>query len=76
MWNGGRIQRGTPDAFGMAAGPKLYINQPYLDVISITYGTPIKHIGSYAAQVLVKTKFKIMTDPLPVHALNIVVLFP
>ena len=42
------IQKGTP---GMAAGPKLSINQPYLNGISITYGTPRKHIWSYTASI-------------------------
>ena len=45
------IQKGTPDAFGFAAGIKLSINQTYLDGISITYGTPRKHVWSYAAGV-------------------------
>ena len=40
------IQKGTPDAFGHV---RVSINQPYLDGISITYGTPRKHVWSYAA---------------------------
>ena len=45
------IQKGTMDAFGFAAGVKLSIDQPYLDGISITYGTPRKHIWSYGVGV-------------------------
>jgi len=42
------IQKGTMDGFYPGSvGSKLSINEPYLDGISITYGTPRKHIWSY-----------------------------
>ena len=42
------IQQGTPDGFN--GGPtQVSIDKPYLDGVSITYGTPRKHIWSYAA---------------------------
>ena len=37
----------SPDAFGQAAGPKN-INSAYTDGVSITYGSPRKHMWTYA----------------------------
>jgi len=44
------VQKGTPDGF-VSSYSLSSIDQPYLDGISITYGTPRKHIWSYAAGV-------------------------
>ena len=41
-------QKGTPDAFLTFSG-KTLIDEPYLDGVSITYGSTRKHIWSYAA---------------------------
>ena len=41
-------QKGTPGAFNSYVS-KTSINDPYLDGVSITYGTSRKHIWSYAA---------------------------
>ena len=41
-------QKGTPDAFLTFSG-KTSINDPYLDGVSITYGSSRKHLWSYAA---------------------------
>ena len=43
-------QKGTTDAF-YALARKTLIDEPYLDGVSITYGSPRKHIWSYAAGV-------------------------
>ena len=44
-------QHGTPDGFGPTkyTSPTPGINQIYLDGISLTYGSPRKHIWSFAA---------------------------
>ena len=42
-------QKESTDGFGLfAANPSQSINGPYVDGISITYGTPRKHIWTYA----------------------------
>ena len=38
----------SPDAFGGGAGPKN-VNSAYIDGVSITYGSPRKHVWTYAA---------------------------
>ena len=38
----------SPDAFGKTSGPKN-INSAYTDGVSITYGSPRKHVWTYAA---------------------------
>ena len=42
-------QKGTPDAFNSFVNRDASINDPYLDGISITYGSSRKHIWSYGA---------------------------
>ena len=42
------IQKGTTDGF-VPGDDQMSIDIPYLDGVSITYGTPRKHIWSYAA---------------------------
>ena len=42
------IQKGTTDGF-VPGDDQFSIDLPYLDGVSITYGTPRKHIWSYAA---------------------------
>ena len=44
-------QFGSPDAFSRGAGSRVQftINQPYVDGVSITHGSPRNHIWSYAA---------------------------
>ena len=41
-------QKGHPDGFHSNLHPSRSINGPYVDGISITYGTPRKHIWTYA----------------------------
>jgi len=41
-------QKGSPDGFASFVH-KTSINDPYVDGVSITYGTPRKHIWSYGA---------------------------
>ena len=41
-------QKGNTDGFAAAFHPTRSINGPYVDGVSITYGTPRKHIWTYA----------------------------
>ena len=41
-------QRGSTDGFAALDFPSRSINGPYVDGVSITYGTPRKHIWTYA----------------------------
>ena len=41
-------QKGTTDAFNSYSGLSESVDYPYVDGVSITYGTPRKHIWTYA----------------------------
>ena len=59
------VQKGTMDGF-YPGRSQLSIDQPYLDGISITYGTPRKHIWSYGvglSEDQVRSGHEILTCP-------------
>ena len=47
----------SPDAFGFHTGPKN-INSAYTDGVSITYGSPRKHVWTYAAGLQEDTNYR------------------